>query len=116
MLRKVVKIWKDSLKQKYDGFAIKFLNKRFESYKNVVIGRAEDKLKAKADVYRHMIRYAQQVFEYIEELEQELIDNKVEVYFPEDKEKVIVIKDTLFIEDMETHKDWNRAYKQENEL
>jgi hypothetical protein len=108
-------MWKERLKHNHNQFAIKYLNKRFETYKNAVLYKADNKLKAKADLYRHLVKYIQQVYDYTLILEEDLINNNVEIYFPEDKEKVFVEKEEVHIKDMETNKDWKRAYEQEVE-
>lgn len=113
MLKSKVKIWQENLVETKDPFANKFLEKNLSKYFNVRMSRAENPLEAKADIYRKLIRYVQRVINKIEEIEKDLIKEKVEIFFPADKEKVYLKEGEIHIENMKTRKDWNRAYKQE---
>lgn len=104
-----------------DQFAVKFLSKRLQQYKNVKIGRADNPTIAKGDVWRKLMSFQQEVEMEIEQLEDELIKNSsLPIYFPEDKEK-LVIKTTklddldfkeIIVEPMKGTKDWQAAAQQ----
>jgi hypothetical protein len=109
-----IKSWKESLSPSKDLFAAKFLFKRLITYRNVIINRSTNILKAKAEVYRQLIRYTQEVIKVIKELEEDLIKEKAEVYFPSDNEKLYCEEGQIHITELKTKKDWVRAYEQEN--
>jgi hypothetical protein len=114
MLKNKIKLWKENLKETKDVFAAKFLEKNLSKYYFARMSRADDPDKALADIYRKLIRYAQRVVSKIEKVEKELVERKIEVYFPEDSEKIHLGKDgEIHIFNMKTQKDWKRAYEQE---
>jgi len=115
MLKNDVKIWKDNLPKDDDLYAVKFLYKKIKQYVMGTVHRSDNKLKAKADIYRHLIRHVQQVLGYIDDLEKELIEEKVNVIFPKNKEHVFCKKDQIYIKSNLSDKDWTRAFEEEKE-
>ena len=107
-----IKMWKKNLPQDFERMAVKYLYKRVTTYMNAITSHTDSVVKAKADIYRHLIRHTQQIVKLIAELEKELIEMEAEVFFPLDEEKVHVKDGEAFITDMKTNKDWSRAFVQ----
>ena len=53
----------------------------------------EDEIRAKADCYRRLVHFKQELEEEIKKLYDFLLKNNVEIYFVEDNEKVVTVCD-----------------------
>lgn len=121
----------EDFKQQIDNeghvdFTIKYLSRPLQQYVNLRRARAKqehaDAHIVIADVIRSLHDYEKDIHQYVAQLEKELIDEidggNTTIYFPHDRQKVVVekIKDSdehvISVQDMTTSTDWNHAIKQ----
>lgn len=117
-LKKVKEFKENPPGNPYERMAIKYLYNRLETYVRVVQAKNQDKKKAKAELYRNLVRYMMIVQSYIDKYEEELLDlldEGEDIYFPSDNEHLKKINNNVEINLMEPHniKKWIKAWKQE---
>lgn len=99
----------------YLPLEVKFLSKNLQKFIRVTTGnRHVDKLKAKANCFRKLMVFKKELEEEIANLEQSLIKEQAEIYFIDDKQKVVINKETgkVVVSQMVGKRDMTKAIKQ----
>jgi hypothetical protein len=116
-LRKVREFRDNPPENPYSNYSYQYLFHRLKKYVRLITSHLKDEKKAKAEVYRHLVRYMLEVQEYIDEFEndlQQLLKEGEIVYFPSEQESVEKINGKIQITVVAKNKisKWIKAYKQ----
>lgn len=96
------------------------LVKNLKKFIVIGTGKAKNPVRGKAEVFRRLVVFADILSQEIERLSDELVKDKVEIFFPDadDPQKVIVVKDVetgekyATVDSMSKKGDWEKSLRQ----